>query len=153
LYPLLTLITFVKRMQRKFHRYLYGLIGAILISIGYCFFTQLSASAPKYQAAVHDGLASSNRENFQTDRYKKGVHHHRESLKAYFPETDNENDDSGTDTNPANLIALLRNDLRNLNSYLCPGIFNHYTAVSLASLECRWPYKEALYIHYAVLRL
>jgi hypothetical protein len=140
-------------MQGRFHQYLFGIVCAILISFGWYY-----ASIPDYPSSSHlhavehfNRQVKNGHDDIEVIRKSKRPRH--EKLRAYFSENDNENDDSGSDSNSPNLFALSGNDFGNLVSYIHPEFHNTRTAVSLANSNQLTSRKNALYIHYSVFRL
>jgi len=140
-------------MQGKFHQYVFSVFYAILISFGW-----YAISTPKYSPAFH--LHAANHHSYQVESggfgtkvIRKTKRHRHEKLRAYFSENENENDDTGNDSNSPNLFALTGDSFGNILNDFLPQFHNTLTAVSLANTTPFILRKNALYIHYSVFRL
>lgn len=140
-------------MQGRFHQYLFGVLCAILVSLGWYYASAASESAPINQHAVEHYNRQVKDQAQDIDVIRKGNHRRHETLRAYVAEKDGENDDTGGDSETSNLFALSKNDLGNLTAYIHPNFHNTCTAISLANAQNLTPRKNALYIHYSVFRL
>jgi hypothetical protein len=140
-------------MQGKFHQYLFGVVCAILISFGWYHVTTPNNIPSCNLHAVNHFNKQVKSEGYETEVIRKTKRHRHEKLRAYFSENDNENDDTGSDSNSPNLFALTGDGFGNLVSYIHPQFHNTRTAVSLANSNQLTSRKNALYIHYSVFRL
>ncbi|WP_312790131.1 hypothetical protein [Sphingobacterium sp.] len=140
-------------MQGRFHQYLFGLLCAILVSFGWYYTSTSNSPSPSHLHAVKHFDRQVKNESQDTDVIHKSKRPAHEKLKAYFPENDNENDDTGNDSNESSLFILAEDHFGNLISYIHPQFHNTRTAISLANSNQLTTGKNALYIHYSVFRL
>ncbi|MDM1294009.1 hypothetical protein HX021_06830 [Sphingobacterium sp. N143] len=144
-------------MQGRFHQYLFNVVGTILISLGWCFgvtqYYSTSYSSVDHQHAVSSSDQVVENRDLGTETLYQGKHHPPTKFRAYFPENDTENDDTGESSAGSDLLFLSGNDFGNLISYFSAEFLNKRVAISLAYLENLSPSKSSLYIHYGVFRL
>ncbi|RKE52814.1 hypothetical protein [Sphingobacterium detergens] len=140
-------------MQGRFRQYLFGVWCAILVSLGWHYAATAESTVAINRHAVEHFNRQVKGAQQDNDVIRKSKHRRHEKLRAYFAEKDGENDDTGSDTDSPNLIALSKNDLGNLTAYIHPEFHNTCTAISLANTQHLTPLKNALYIHYSVFRL
>ncbi|WP_104385434.1 hypothetical protein [Sphingobacterium sp. HMA12] len=140
-------------MQGRFHQYLFSVLCAILVSLGWYYASTSNEPASANRHAVEHFNNQVKSEGLDVKVIRKGKHRRHEKLRAYVAEKDGENDDTGSDADTSNLFALSKNDFGNLNAYVHPDFHNTCTAISLANTQNLSPQKNALYIHYSVFRL
>ncbi|WP_433900995.1 hypothetical protein [Sphingobacterium puteale] len=140
-------------MQGRFRQYLFSVLCAILVSLGWYYASASNepASANRYAVEYYNRQVKTEAQDVEVIR--KGEHQRHEKLRAYVAEKDGENDETGSDTDASNVFALSKNDFGNLNAYIHPEFHNTRTAISLANTQHLTPLKNALYIHYSVFRL